>query len=120
MTTTDRTFDVEALRHGIEDRAADILLDLYDEDAEVWLVDRTSPPGNPHVLHGKQEIAAFLNDVCSRDMSHNVERVVVQGDTAAYMESCRYADGTRVLASTVLDLAGGRIRRQVAVQAWDE
>ncbi|OLF05628.1 hypothetical protein BLA60_35750 [Actinophytocola xinjiangensis] len=120
MTVTDATFDVDALRHGIEDRSAQALLSLYDDDAEVRLVDRTSPPGNPHVLHGKQEISAFLNDVTGRDMTHQLERVVVDGDTAAYMESCRYADGTRVLATNVLDLAGGRIRRQVAVQAWDE
>lgn len=120
MTTADTAFDVEALRHGIEDRAADALLDLYDEDAELRFVDRTSPPGNPHVLHGKQEIAAYLTDVYGRDMTHHLDRIVVQGDTAAYLESCRYADGTRVLCSSVLDLADGRIQRQIGVQAWDE
>jgi ketosteroid isomerase-like protein len=120
MTTTETTFDVDALRRGIEGRDVAALLSLYGDDAELRIVDRASPPGNPRVLRGKQDVAAYLNDVCGRDMTHHLERVVVQGDTAAYLESCRYADGTRVLCSVVLDLAGGRIQRQVGVQAWDE
>lgn len=120
MSTTETTFNVEAFRRGIEDRDAAALIDLYGDDAELRLVDRTSPPSSPRVLSGKQAVTAYLTDVCARDMTHHLERFVVQGDTAAYLESCRYADGTRVLCSAVLDLAGGRIVRQVGVQAWDE
>jgi len=120
MSTTDTTFAVEAFRQGIEERDATVLLDLYAEDAEIRIVDRTSPPSSPRVLRGRQEIAEYLTDVCARDMTHHLERVVSNADTAAYLESCRYADGTRVLCSAVLDLAGGRIVRQSGVQAWDE
>ncbi|GAA4293619.1 nuclear transport factor 2 family protein [Actinokineospora soli] len=119
MTTT-HVFDTEALRRGIEERDADTLLALYAEDAELRLVDRVSPPSNPRVLRGAAAIGAFLQDVCGREMAHAVERIAVQADTGAYLESCRYPDGTRVLCSAVLDLADGRILRQVAVQAWDE
>jgi ketosteroid isomerase-like protein len=120
MSTTETTFAIETFRRGIEERDANALLDLYAEDAEIRIVDRTSPPSSPRVLRGRQAIAEYLTDVNGRDMTHHLERVVVQADTAAYLESCRYADGTRVLCSGVLDLAGNRIIRQFGVQAWDE
>jgi ketosteroid isomerase-like protein len=118
MTAT--LFEAEALRRGIEERDAQALLALYTEDAEVHVVDRTSPPSSPRVLRGREAIGAFLDDICARDMTHALERFVVQGDTAAYLESCRYPDGTRVLCTAMLDLTDGRITRQVGVQAWDE
>jgi ketosteroid isomerase-like protein len=113
-------FHTEALRRGIEERDASALLALYTDDAEVQIVDRTSPPSRPRTLRGKAAIAEYIEDVCGRDMTHSLDRVAVQGDTAAYMESCQYPDGTRVLCSAVLDLADGRITRQIGVQAWDE
>ena len=37
-----------------------------------------------------------------------------------YLENCSYPDGTKVVCLALLDLADGRIVRQVGVQAWDE
>ena len=45
---------------------------------------------------------------------------MVADDAVAFTEACRYPDGTNVLCATVLELADGRIVRQVVVQAWDE
>jgi hypothetical protein len=53
-------------------------------------------------------------------MSHRVEQEVVGEGRAAFAEACRYPDGTNVLCMTVLDVEGGRIVRQLAIQAWDE
>jgi hypothetical protein len=53
-------------------------------------------------------------------MTHEVQTPVLGRDAVAFTEACRYPDGTNVLCATVLELAGGRIVRQVAVQAWDE
>jgi hypothetical protein len=39
---------------------------------------------------------------------------------AAYTQACRYADGTNVLCATILELDGGVISRQTAVEVWDE
>ncbi|MEA2256085.1 MAG: hypothetical protein QOG35_2130 [Solirubrobacteraceae bacterium] len=120
MATTNTTaFDVQALRRGIEDRDADTLIGLYADDAELSTVDRDNPPSRPRVLRGRDEIAEQLRDVCGRDMTHALERVVVDGDSAAFVESCRYADGTRVLCVAALDLQDGLIVRQSGVQAWD-
>ncbi|HEY7593387.1 MAG TPA: nuclear transport factor 2 family protein [Actinophytocola sp.] len=120
MSTTETTFAVERFRRGIEERDTNALLSMYADDAEIRIVDRTSPPSGPRVLRGRQAIAEYLTDVNGRDMTHELERVVAQPDGVAYLEACRYADGTRVLCSAVLDLAGGRIVRQSGVQAWDE
>ena len=39
---------------------------------------------------------------------------------AAYVQACRYPDGTNVLCATVLTLDAGQIRDQTVVQVWDE
>ena len=119
-TSTATTFDLTALRRAIEARDAAGQIALYDEDAEVRLVDRIATPGHPRVLRGREEIAAWIEDVCAREMSHRVGREVTGEGRASFAEACRYPDGTNALCLTVLDVAGGLIVRQLAIQAWDE
>lgn len=119
-TAADPAFDRETLRRGVEGQTPDILLSLYADDAELRIVDRTTQPSHPKVLHGRDEIGRMLEDVYSRDMSHKLERCVIQGDEAAYSESCRYADGVRVLSESMIALRDGKIAEQTLVQAWDE
>src|ERR1700757_1191691 len=110
---TQTTFDFTALKQGLEERDADLQLGLYDEHAEVRLVDRVNTPRAPHVLRGRDEIRAWLEDLCSRDMTHEVQMQVVADDAVAFIEACRYPDGTNALCATLLELAHGRIVRQV-------
>ena len=117
---TQTTFDFAALKRGLEERDVDAQLGLYDEHAEVQLVDRVNTPRAPHLLRGRDEIREWLEDVCSRDMTHEVQTPVVAHGAVAFTEACRYPDGTNVLCATVLELADSRIVRQVVVQAWDE
>jgi hypothetical protein len=122
MSTTEaRTgFDLAALRRGIEERDAARLIELYAENAEMRLVDRLNPPSNPRVLHGRASIADYLNDICGRDMTHRVEHLMTDGNTVSFTESCAYPSGSRVLCSATIDLADGRIARELGVQVWDE
>jgi ketosteroid isomerase-like protein len=113
-------FDTEALRRGVEERDSGAMIGLYADDAEMQVVDRRSQPSSPQVLKGREQIAPYLDEVCGRDMAHRLERVVVDGDRAAFLESCAYPDGVRVLCAALLDLEDGRIVRQTCVQAWDE
>ena len=117
---TQTTFDFTTLKRGVEERDADLQLGLYAESAEVRLVDRVNTPRAPYVLRGRDEIRAWLEDVCARDMIHAVQMPVVADDAVAFTEACRYPDGTNALSATVLELADSRIVRQVVVQAWDE
>ena len=118
--STQTSFDFAALKRAIEERDAAAQLALYADDAEVRLVDRTNTPASPRVLHGREEIRQWIEDVCGREMNHLIETPVVGADRVAFTEACRYPDGTNVLCATVLELNEERIARQVAVQAWDE
>ncbi|MGW4892228.1 nuclear transport factor 2 family protein [Kitasatospora sp. NPDC004240] len=122
MTTTAAAsaFDVRALREGIERSDSDTLLALYADDAELRVVDRKTQPSHPLVMHGLEEIGAMLSDLYGREMTHRLEQVVLQDDHLAFLESCQYPDGVRVLVSSVADLRDGRIVDQTSLQAWDE
>jgi SnoaL-like domain len=120
MSTTQTDFDLDAFAQAIEERDATKQLAAYAEDAEVTLVDQAARPSSPRVLRGKDEIRGWIEDVCGRDMTHRVGPSVQDASGAAFTETCRYPDGTAVLCATVLELDGGRIARQVGVQAWDE
>ena len=119
-TRISQSFDAEALRRGIEERDAATLLGLYAEDAELQVVDRNDQPSNPKVIRGRSAIGEYFADVCGRDMTHEIRRLVVSGDNAAFVQACRYPSGAQVLCIAVLDLKDGLITRQSGVQAWDE
>ncbi|MEU5320883.1 nuclear transport factor 2 family protein [Streptomyces sp. NPDC021056] len=113
-------FNTETLRKSIEGNTATNLLSLYTDDAELRVVDRNTQPSSPRVLHGREEIGELLEDVYNRDMTHKLERCVVDGDTVAFSESCLYSDGVRVLAESMITLRDGKIAEQIMIQAWDE
>lgn len=113
-------FDAATFRRATAERDAATLLSLYADDAEIESIDHQTQPSRPRTLHGRAEISAYLDDVCGRDMKHQVDHVVVDADTAAYAETCEYPDGTKVRYVGVLDLHDGRISHQSGVQAWDE
>ncbi|MCH0566520.1 MULTISPECIES: nuclear transport factor 2 family protein [unclassified Streptomyces] len=119
-TTASAAFDTETLRRGVEGQTAATLVSLYTDDATLRIVNRNSQPSHPRVLQGRGEIAELLEDVYGRDMKHTFEGCVIQGDHAAYSESCRYSDGTRVLSESMITLRDGKISEQIMIEAWDE
>ncbi len=119
-TQTMGAFDFEILRRAIEGRDADTLVGLYAEDAEVLTINRNTTPSSPQVLRGKEQIAEYLRDVCSREMTHRVENEVLGENRIAFQEACEYPDGIRVLGAETLEVRDGKIVRQVNVEAWDE
>lgn len=120
MSVTPVQFDVGALRRAIHDHDAEAVAGFYDDAAEVVLVDKMTPPSSPRHLHGRQEIADHWRDVFSRDMTHDLQSEVVGTDRAAYSLACRYADGTRVLCMTTLELRDGKVVHETGIQAWDD
>jgi ketosteroid isomerase-like protein len=120
MTSTSRSFDAEALRRSIEERDAATLLSLYAEDAELRVVDSNDQPSHPKIIRGRAAIGEYYADVCGRDMTHKIERLVVGDDGAAFVQACQYPSGARVMCVAVLDLKDGLITRLSGVQAWDE
>ena len=118
--TTTTQFDLAAFTRAIEERDAPTQLSMYADDAEVILADRITQPGSPRVLHSRGEIATWIEEVCARDMVHDVRTTVADAAGAAYVVACRYADGTNVLCAAVLELRDGLIAKLTGVQAWDE
>ena len=91
------TFDLARFCAAAEGRDVETQLSMYAPDAVVTIADRINQPGSPQVLHGRGEIAAWLKDICGRDMSHHVQDSVGDAGGAAFSEACRYSDGTNVL-----------------------
>jgi len=112
--------DFGALRRAIEGRDAEALVGFYADDAQMVTVNKNATPSSPQVLRGKQEIARYLRDVCGREMTHRVEDGVVGEGRVAFVEACEYPDGVKVLGAATLEVEGGKISRQVNVEAWDE
>jgi len=119
-TSTSQAFDTEAFRRGIEERDAATLMGLYAQDAELHVVDRNDQPSHPKIVRGRAAIGEYFAEVCGRDMTHKLERLVVTGGNAAFIQACRYPSGASVRCVAVLDLKDGLITRQAGVQAWDE
>ena len=117
---TITTFDLDRFTRAAEERDAATQLSMYGPDAVVTIVDKISQPGSPRVLHTREEIKDWLEDTYGREMTHTVKHRVLDGNGAAYTQACRYPDGTNVLCATVIELDGGVISSQTAVQAWDE
>jgi hypothetical protein len=110
---------IAALKRAIEGRKGAAFAGFYADDAVVQFIDRDNPPSKPHSIQGKDAIVSYFADVCGRDMTHKIEAGVATGNRLAFTQSCAYPDGTKVFCSAMVDLKGGKIARQVIVQAWD-
>jgi ketosteroid isomerase-like protein len=113
------TVTIPTLRRAIEARDGETLASLYADDAVLRIVDQEHPPSRPNEINGRDAIAAYYADVCGRTMTHRVDAAVADGDRLAFTQTCTYPDGKRVCFATMLELVGGTIVRQTAIQAWD-
>ena len=116
----DTSFNTQQLTRALEQSQAEVLCGLYAEDARMTIVDRDRPPSAPLVIEGRDRISEFWRDVCARDMSHKVDRLVAGDGCVAFVEECLYPDGCRVMSAMTLKLRDGRIVDHLTVQAWDE
>jgi ketosteroid isomerase-like protein len=114
MNHTSPTID--GLRKAVETRDANSLKSYYADDAVLTIIDSDNPPSKPRMITGAKEIGAFLDDVYSRD---TIEMGVLDGKKLAFVQGCRYGDGTRVIASNTAELGPKGIVKQTTVQAWD-
>lgn len=110
---------ITGLRNAVETRNAASLKGYYADDAVLTIIDNDNPPSKPRTIKGAEEIGAFLDDVYSRDMTHTVDMGLIEGNNLAFVQGCKYSDGTRVIASSTAELGPKGIVRQTTVQAWD-
>ncbi len=107
------------IRKAVESRDAESLKALYASNAVLTIIDSDNPPSKPRTIKGAAEIGNFLDDVYSRDMKHTLESGVIDGDHLAFVEGCKYPDGTHVIAAAMAELGPKGIVKQTIVQAWD-
>lgn len=112
--------NLESMRKAIETRDGATLGGFYADDAELMIIDQMNQPHQPRQIKGLAAVKEYFDDVCGRAMTHTVENGVESGDRMAFTQTCRYPDGKGVFCSATVQLAGGKIARQVMVQAWDE
>jgi len=120
MSTTTTSFDLDRFTRAAEERDASTQLSMYGPQATVTITDKISQPGAPRVLHTRDEISSWLQDMYGRDMTHSVKHRVRDDTGVAYTQACLYPDGTNVLCATLIELDGGLISGQTVVQVWDE
>ena len=119
MTANTHAISLAELKRAIEGRDAKALTAFYADDALLRIIDRDNPPSNPRELRGKRAIASYYDDVCGRAMTHRIEAGVANAQALAFTQACTYSNGTKVFCAAMLDIEGGKIVRQTAVQAWD-
>ena len=120
MTTATTTVDIQALTRAIESRDADGVLAWYADDATLTLLDRDHPPAAPTVFDGHGPIGDYYRDICGRNIDHQVDEVIADGDRFSFVQRCRYPSGERVVCLTTAEVgADGLITSQLGVQVWD-
>jgi hypothetical protein len=118
--STVTTFDLDRFTRAAEERDAATQLSMYGPDAVVTIVDKITQPGAPRVLRTNHEIKTWLEEIAAVDATHKIKNRVLGETGAAFTLACRYSDGTNVLCATVIELDGGAISGQTALQVWDE
>ena len=111
---------LETLRSGLRSRDAALLASLYHKGVEFRIVNRNNPPSRPLVLNGRDAVRRMLEDLCAREMTHEVIRSVAGADSIAYGIECRYPDGCQVIGLNLATVKDGLIVSEISVDCWDE
>ena len=118
---TVSSLDFEAIRRAIEDLDAEVLANLYAEDAEASFVGPGAPPSSPYEQGGKQKIVETHRRVFGENPRQHVGNEVIGKTRVAFTVPAVYPDGRHELCAVFLDLdEDGKVTRQTIVQARDE
>ena len=114
--STQIRFDIEGLRRAIELGDCRYQLALYADNAEVSIIDPDDPDCRARVLHGKSEIANWINDVRDETSLRQVSNVEVGVHRFAVTEECRRIDGSSVGYARTAEVHGGQITREIVAK----
>jgi SnoaL-like domain len=120
MSTSTTTFDIARFSRAFAERDAAAQIEAYAPEATVTIADPTTQPSAPRVLRGRDAIAAWVEDIATRELTHAVKHAVQDDDGAAYVIGCSYPDGSKVMCASAIKLERGLISEQTVVQVWDQ
>ncbi len=114
------TFDFAKFKNAFETKDYRAWIDFYAADA-VWTEYRHfNPPKNPNVMRGRDAIASFLQSICAQPFTIYFDDEILAGDRAAFRFIVTFPDGKQIYEHALLDTRGGKVTRQVEVEAWDQ
>jgi hypothetical protein len=111
---------IETIRAGYRARDAAKVMSAYADNVECTIVNRNNPPSKPMVLRGRDAVKRMVEDLCAREMTHEISRIVVGRGSIAYRIECRYPDGCNVVGIYMATVVEGRIASEFSVDCWDE
>jgi hypothetical protein len=112
MMSTQIRFDLDGLSRAIESGNAGYQLALYANDAEVQIIDSNDPGCCPQVLHGKDAIGTWINDMLAQCVRPTVTHPVLACDHLALVEELHTPDGTNLLYECTAEVHGGQIIKE--------
>jgi ketosteroid isomerase-like protein len=116
---TTVSFDVATFKRAYEEWDIEALLALYADDVELIQIDRDNPPSAPRTRHGSDVLRGMLEHCAGAGVVPTVENTLADGRRAAATITCAFPGGRRVLATAILELADGRIVRELDVLSGD-
>ena len=111
---------LEALKKGYQGRDAELLAGVYAEDAEFTICNRNNPPAKRLVLRGRQAVRRMFDDMCAREMTHQIAHMTLGDGSIAFSATCKYPDGCQVVGLNIATLKNGLIVSEISVDCWDE
>jgi len=117
--STHPPFDFEAFKMAFVGQDIKSWATFFADDAEWIEYKHTHPPGSPRRMTGKAQIEEFLADVKASNITLKIEDEVVGPTRAAFCVWCLLPGGKRVVENVIIHFSGGKITKQVDVEAWD-
>ena len=109
--------DFAALQEAIEQNDVSSLGSLYADNAVLRIIDRNHPSGAPLELHGKTDIADYINHISSLYLTtHVVDDVIGENCLAFYREVC-VSGSAPVISTAIADLHNRKTVCQANVEA---
>ena len=110
--STQIRFDLDGLSRAIQSGNVGYQLALYANDAEVQIIDSNDPACCPQVLHGKDAIGSWINDLLAQGVTPTVMHPVLACDHVALVEEVHMPDGRNLLFHCTAEVHGGQITKE--------
>ena len=114
------SFDFDGFRRAFEDQNVAAWLEFYADGIE-WLEYRhNAPPRSPNRMAGKEQVGAFLHRVKASNVRLAISDEIIGPTRAAFCLTVDLASGKQIIEHIIIHYNGGKIVRQVDVEAWDQ
>lgn len=111
-------FDFAGFKRAFEGKDAAAWAGYFAEDGE-WIEYRhTNPPHSPNRMD-KARLTQHVAAVAEAPVNLVIEDEIVADGRAAFRVIVALPDGRRIIEHVMIYTEGGKIKRQIDVEAWD-